>query len=80
MRMVFNARGWLARLLEDPELYRIAGDALADISLRLKHVFREDELRSRLLEKAQLIERIREGMGELSWLSMEERFRDKFQR
>lgn len=80
MRMVINARGWLARLLEDPELYRIAGDALADISLRLKHVFREDELRSRLLEKAQLIERIREGMGELSWLSMEERFRDKFQR
>jgi hypothetical protein len=72
MRMVVGIRKWLARLLEDPELYRIAGDALANISLRLKEIFRETALRRLLLEKAEFTERIRAGIGELDWLS----FRD----
>jgi len=75
MRRVVNARTWLARLLEDPELYRVAGDALADISLRLKDVFREAALRRLLLEKADLIERIRAGISELDWLSIKSQYR-----
>ena len=75
MRLVISARKWLARLLEDPELYRVAGDALANISLRLKDVFREAALRKLLLEKADLIERIRAGIGELDWLTIRSQYR-----
>ncbi len=80
MRRVLNARTWLARLLEDSELYRVSGDALASISWRLKETFREAALRRLLLDKAELVERIREGIGELDWLSRESRYRGKRQK
>lgn len=75
MRLVVSSRRFLSRLLEDPELYRVAGDALANISVSLKDIFRENALRRLLFEKAEFVEHIRAGLGELDWLSLEARYR-----
>jgi hypothetical protein len=74
---IINMRTWLARLFEDPELYRISGDALSNISIRLKRIFCEKLLRRNLLDKSELIERIQSGIVKLSWIDARNNLRTR---
>ena len=69
---VLSLRQMLATGLEDPTVYIIAGDALSKLYLKLREIFRLDELKSTLIEKMDLMDRVYRDALQLSWLSGQE--------
>jgi hypothetical protein len=67
LREIVLLRRWIARVLDDPGIYTISGDALAALYDRGKEVFSLDELKRLLLEKADLVDRLHAYEQQLSW-------------
>jgi len=65
---ILVSRRWIAPLLDDPGIYTIAGDALAALYERGKEVFKLDELRTLLLQKAELVDRMQSDQSQLAWV------------
>jgi hypothetical protein len=65
---ILASRRWMAPLLDDPGIYTIAGDALATLYERGKEVFKLDELRTLLLQKAELVDRMQSDQAQLAWV------------
>jgi|GEM_PF-2714105 len=66
-QQVWALRLMLANSLEDPTMYIIAGDALSQIYTYLSAIFRLEDLRSALLAKMDLIDKIHRDARELNW-------------
>jgi hypothetical protein len=64
---MMKLRAWLAMNLEDPGIYIVAGDALSQIYDDQRKTFRLDELRTMLLGKMDLLDRMYRDVMELSW-------------
>lgn len=64
---MMKLRAWLAMNLEDPGIYIVAGDALSQIYDDQRKTFRLDELRTMLLGKMDLLDRMYRDAMELSW-------------
>jgi hypothetical protein len=65
---IVTSRRWIARVLDDPGIYMIAGDALAALYARGKEIFALDELMTLLVRKADLIDRLHANEQQLSWM------------
>jgi hypothetical protein len=69
VRRILLSRQWISRVLDDPGIYTIAGDALAALYARGKEVFCLDELKTLLLQKADLVDRLHADEQQLTWIS-----------
>lgn len=65
---ILRSRRWTARVLDDPGVYIMAGDALAGLYARGKEVFRLDELKTLLLQKADIVDRLHADEQQLTWI------------
>ena len=63
-------REWLATSLEDPSVYRVAGDAQFEIHRMLAGNSRLDQLQQMLLGKLELLERIYQDIVALRMLDV----------
>jgi hypothetical protein len=70
---VIRIREWVAKSLDDPGVYIVAGDALAGIYERLQGTFRIADLRSLLFRKVDLLERMYKDRFELEFLEARSR-------
>jgi hypothetical protein len=62
-----RVREWIARSLDDPGIYIVAGEALSRIYEQLQQTFRLADLRKYLFDKVDLLERVHRDRVELDW-------------
>jgi hypothetical protein len=65
---LMERRQALATCLEDPTLYIVAGDALSKLYSDLKDIFRLEDLKSTLLTKMDLADKVLSDTQELEWM------------
>lgn len=67
---IVKVRTWLARILEDPGAYMVSGDALTRIYNESQKSLRMAELRERLMDKIELLERMFRDLVDLDWMKI----------
>jgi hypothetical protein len=65
---LMERRQALATCLEDPTLYIVAGDALSKLYSDLRDIFRLEDLKSTLLAKMDLADKVLSDAQELDWM------------